>query len=62
MDDRLRPRRRLRNAGGRGRLGKLRALMKCELKEIKAGRAGNVEEAFTRIEAMLDELEAAKRS
>lgn len=43
-------------------LSELRAAVERGLDDIKAGRVGDVEEAFTRIEAMLDELEAAKRA
>ena len=50
-------------SGGReARLGQLRAAVKDGLDDIKAGRVADVDEAFDRIEAMLDELEAAKRS
>jgi hypothetical protein len=50
-------------SGGReARLGWLRAAVKDGLEDIKAGRVEDVEAAFERIEAMLDELEAAKRS
>lgn len=49
--------------GGReARLAALRATVKERLEDIKAGRVDDLEEAFERIEAMLDELEAAKRS
>lgn len=49
--------------GGReARLGWLRAAVKAGLDDIKAGRVEDLEAAFERIEAMLDELEAAKRS
>jgi hypothetical protein len=53
------------SAGGGGRearLGWLRSAVKDGLEDIKAGRVDDVEAAFERIEAMLDELEAAKRS
>ena len=43
------------------RLGELRAAVARGLEDIKAGRVADVDEAFARIEAMLDELEAAKR-
>lgn len=48
--------------GPEARLGWLRAAVKEGLEDIKAGRVADLEEAFERIEAMLDELEAAKRS
>lgn len=49
--------------GGReARLGWLRSAVKDGLEDIKAGRVDDLEAAFERIEAMLDELEAAKRS
>ncbi|MET1112167.1 MAG: hypothetical protein ABWX67_11635 [Allosphingosinicella sp.] len=44
------------------RLADLRAAVKRGLEDIKAGRVDDPEAAFDRIEAMLDELEAAKRS
>jgi predicted transcriptional regulator len=44
------------------RLGWLRAAVKEGLEDIKAGRVADLEGAMDRIEAMLDELEAAKRS
>lgn len=50
------------SAGGEARLGELRAAVARGLDDIKAGRVVDVEEAFGRIEAMLDELEAAKRA
>jgi predicted transcriptional regulator len=50
------------SAGGEARLGELRAAVQRGLEDIKAGRVVDLEEAFGRIEAMLDELEAAKRS
>jgi predicted transcriptional regulator len=50
-------------SGGReARLGWLRSAVKQGLEDIKAGRVDDLEAAFERIEAMLDELEAAKRS
>ncbi|HEX8623580.1 MAG TPA: hypothetical protein VF782_00735 [Allosphingosinicella sp.] len=50
-------------SGGReARLGWLRAAVKEGLEDIKAGRVTDLEAAFERIEAMLDELEAAKGS
>lgn len=51
-------------AGGglEARLGWLRAAVKDGLEDIKAGRVADPEAAFDRIEAMLDELEAAKRA
>ncbi|HET9639839.1 MAG TPA: hypothetical protein VFP12_11595 [Allosphingosinicella sp.] len=52
-------------ASGRGRdarLDALRAAIERGLDDIKAGRVADVEAAFDRVEAMLDELEAAKRS
>jgi len=49
--------------GGReARLAGLRAAVKEGLEDIKGGRVDDLEAAFERIEAMLDELEAAKRS
>jgi hypothetical protein len=39
----------------------LRAAVERGIEDIKAGRVVDLDEAFTRIEAMLDELEAAKR-
>lgn len=49
--------------GGReARLDGLRAAIRRGLEDIKAGRVDDPEAAFDRIEAMLDELEAAKRS
>ncbi|HEX8466650.1 MAG TPA: hypothetical protein VF620_02460 [Allosphingosinicella sp.] len=50
------------SVGGEARLGWLRAAVKEGLEDIKAGRVVDLEAAFERIEAMLDELEAAKRS
>jgi hypothetical protein len=44
------------------RLSSLRAAVKDGLEDIKGGRVDDLEAAFERIEAMLDELEAAKRS
>ena len=49
-------------AGREARLGRLRAAVERGLEDIKAGRVVDVEQAFDDIEAMLDELEAAKRS
>jgi predicted transcriptional regulator len=49
--------------GGReARLGWLRAAVKEGLEDIKGGRVSDLEGALDRIEAMLDELEAAKRA
>lgn len=48
--------------GREARLGWLRAAVKDGLEDIKAGRVEDLDAAFERIEAMLDELEAAKRS
>jgi predicted transcriptional regulator len=49
-------------SGGReDRLAWLRAAVKEGLEDIKGGRVADVEGALDRIEAMLDELEAAKR-
>lgn len=53
---------RAESAGGEARLGELRAAVARGLEDIKAGLVVDLEEAFGRIEAMLDELEAAKRS
>jgi predicted transcriptional regulator len=39
----------------------LRAAVKLGLEDIEEGRVVDLEAAFDRIEAMLDELEAAKR-
>ena len=47
--------------GSEARLGWLRAAVKDGLEDIKAGRVDDIDSAFERIEAMLDELEAAKR-
>ncbi|HEX8064307.1 MAG TPA: hypothetical protein VF535_13975 [Allosphingosinicella sp.] len=43
------------------RRAELRAAVKQGLEDIEAGRVVDLESAFDRIEAMLDELEAAKR-
>jgi hypothetical protein len=49
--------------GGReARLDGLRAAVARGLEDIKAGRVADLEAELDRIEAMLDELEAAKRS
>ncbi|HEX8512715.1 MAG TPA: hypothetical protein VF688_06360 [Allosphingosinicella sp.] len=49
--------------GGReARLAGLRAAVKEGIEDIKGGRVADLEGALDRIEAMLDELEAAKRS
>jgi predicted transcriptional regulator len=49
--------------GGReARLGWLRAAVKDGIDDIKSGRVVDLEAALERIEAMLDELEAVKRS
>jgi hypothetical protein len=50
------------SGGGEARLARLRAAVKEGLEDIKGGRVADVEAALDRIEAMLDELEAAKRS
>lgn len=50
------------NAGREDRIGELRAAVERGLEDIRAGRVVDLEQAFDRIEAMLDELEAAKRS
>lgn len=50
------------SGGGEARLGWLRAAVKDGLEDIKAGRVVDLDAAFERIEAMLDELEAAKRA
>lgn len=49
-------------AADEARLGGLRAAIERGLEDIKAGRVADLEQAFIRIEAMLDELEAAKRA
>jgi hypothetical protein len=50
-------------SGGReARLAWLRCAVKDSLEEIKAGRVADLETALDRIEAMLDELEAGKRT
>ena len=50
-------------SGGReARLGWLRAAVKDGIDDIKSGRVADLEAALERIEAMLDELEAVKRS
>ncbi|HYW16432.1 MAG TPA: hypothetical protein VE891_09810 [Allosphingosinicella sp.] len=43
------------------RLHGLRSEVERELDDIKSGRVADMEQALDRIEAMLDELEAAKR-
>ena len=50
------------NGGREARLGRLRTAVRDGLEDIKAGRIDDLEAAFERIEGMLDELEAAKRS
>jgi hypothetical protein len=50
------------SAGREAHLGRLRAAVEIGLEDIKAGRVADLEQALDRIEAMLDELEAAKRS
>ncbi|HEX8309255.1 MAG TPA: hypothetical protein VF645_12645 [Allosphingosinicella sp.] len=50
------------SASNQAHLLELRAAVQRGLDDIKAGRVADVEEAFGRIEAMLDELEAAKRA
>jgi hypothetical protein len=49
-------------ASNQAHLLELRVAVERGLEDIKAGRVVDLEEAFGRIEAMLDELEAAKRS
>ena len=44
------------------RRAELRAAVQRGLDDIKAGRVADLDEAFDRIDAMLDELEAGKRS
>ena len=44
------------------RRAELRAAVKRGLEDVEAGRVVDLEQAFDRIEAMLDELEATKRS
>lgn len=49
---------------GRGRedrLAALRAAVEQGLEDIRAGRVVDLEAAFDRVEAMLDEIEAAER-
>jgi predicted transcriptional regulator len=48
--------------GREARRTELRAAVERGLEDIKAGRVADLEAAFERIEAMLDELEEAKRS
>jgi predicted transcriptional regulator len=43
-------------------LADLRAAVTLGLEDIKAGRVVDLDEAFDQVEAMLDELEAAKQS
>lgn len=43
------------------RRAELRAAVKRGLEDVEEGRVVDLDEAFDRIEAMLDELEAAKR-
>lgn len=50
------------SGGGEARLAWLRAAVKEGLEDIKGGRVADLESAMDRIEAMLDEIEAAKRS
>ena len=44
------------------RVAELRAAVKRGLEDVEAGRVVDLDEAFDRIEGMLDELEAAKRA
>lgn len=44
------------------RRAELRAAVKQGIEDIEQGRVVDLEEAFDRIEAMLDELEAGKRA
>ena len=44
------------------RRNELRAAVKRSLEDIEAGRIVDLEQAFDRIEAMLDELEATRRA
>ena len=44
-----------------GRLAELRAAVERGLDDIRAGRVVDLDSAFDRIEAMLDEIEAADR-
>lgn len=44
------------------RLAELRADVKRGLEDVRAGRVADLETELDRIEAMLDELEAVKRS
>jgi hypothetical protein len=51
------------SAGERSaRLAALRAAVERGLDDVRAGRVVDLEAAFDRIEAMLDEIEAAKRT
>ncbi|HEX8124707.1 MAG TPA: hypothetical protein VF548_03920 [Allosphingosinicella sp.] len=50
------------SSGREARLRWLRTAVKDGIEDIKAGRVVDLEAAFERIESMLDELEAAKRS
>jgi predicted transcriptional regulator len=49
-------------AAREARLAELRAAAQRGLDDIKAGRVLDLDEALDRIEAMLDEMEAAKRA
>ena len=44
------------------RVAELRAAVKRGLEDVEEGRVVDLEEAFDRIEGMLDELEAVKRA
>ena len=50
------------NSEHEARHAELRAAVKRGLEDVEEGRVVDLDEAFDRIEAMLDELEAAKRS
>lgn len=50
------------SSGREMRLNGLRADIERGLEDIKAGRVVDLEAAMDRVEAMLDELEAAKRA
>lgn len=47
---------------GEDRVAVLRAAVERGLEDVRAGRVTDLDAAFDRIETMLDEIEAAKRS
>ena len=49
-------------AGHEAHLAELRAAVQRGIDDIKAGRVVDLEDGLARIEAMLDELEAARRT